>query len=200
MLAAWLLLLVSQVVRLVRLRIRLGRLLQHAEAATGEVANVLHETAECLGLKCVPRIVLVDPDCSPFVCGILRPVIVLPKNLLASLDDARMRQVLLHELAHVKRLDLMWGWIPELARIVYFFHPAVHWVNYRIRLERELCCDQLAMAYSGQDAAAYARTLVEVVSHTSVPPVLRTAAATSAGLDGSELHILEGKQDRETES
>jgi beta-lactamase regulating signal transducer with metallopeptidase domain len=91
----------------------------------------------------------------------------LPERLLATLDPVAVRQVILHELAHVKRHDLFWGWPVEIARIVYFFHPLVYWVSHQLRLERELCCDQLAMAYSGQPAADYARTLVQVVRHVS---------------------------------
>ncbi len=108
-------------------------------------------------------------DCSPFVCGVLRPRLVLPVGLVASLAPAEVRQVVAHELAHVKRRDLVWGWIPEIARIVYFFHPVAHWVVWRVRLERELACDQLAMTTSGHSPGEYAQTLVRVVSHTSQP-------------------------------
>ena len=92
---------------------------------------------------------------------------------MASLDRAERRQVILHELAHVKRHDLVWGWPVEIARIVYFFHPLVYWVAYQLRLERELACDQLAMARSGHPPADYAQTLVQVVSHASEPAAVR---------------------------
>ncbi|MCH7688737.1 MAG: M56 family metallopeptidase [Planctomycetes bacterium] len=182
----WLVVVLTQIMRVVWLRIRLGQMLRTAVPAPGELAALLQNATELLGLKRVPQVVLTEFDCSPFVCGIFRPVIVLPKSLTSSFDPKRMQQVLLHELAHVKRLDLLWGWIPEIARIIYFFHPFVHWVSYRIRLERELSCDQLAMAHSGQNAADYADTLVQVVSHTSEPAMLKTTAATSAGLNGDE--------------
>src|SRR5262249_8975108 len=117
----------------------------------------------------------------PFVCGLFRPLLVLPRGLLLVLDAGQWRQVLLHELAHLKRRDLGWGWIPEIARLVYFFHPVAHWACWRIRLERELACDQLAMALGGRGAADYALVLVHVVSHAGFPASLRAA---SAGLDG----------------
>jgi bla regulator protein blaR1 len=90
--------------------------------------------------------------------------------------------VLLHELAHIRRRDLVWSWIGEIARIVYFYHPVVHWINYQARLERELACDQLAMAVSGRGPEEYAAMLVQVVSHASEPSVFKTAA--SARLEG----------------
>ena len=72
-----------------------------------------------------------------------------------------------------------------MARTVYFFHPLVWWVGYRLRLERELACDQLAMARSGHPPADYAQTLVEVVSHGS-EQAGGQATAISAQLTGSE--------------
>ena len=69
--------------------------------------------------------------------------------------------------------------------MVYFFHPLVWWVGYRLRLERELACDQLAMAHSGHPPADYAQTLVQVVSHASEPAGIQ-AAAISAELTGNQ--------------
>ena len=111
--------------------------------------------------------------------------LVLPSPLISSLGPAERRQVILHELAHVKRRDLVWGWTAEIARMIYFFHPLVWWVGYRLRLERELACDQLAMAHSGHPPADYAQTLVQVVSHASQQAGVQ-AAAISAELTGSD--------------
>jgi beta-lactamase regulating signal transducer with metallopeptidase domain len=143
---------------------------------------MVDQAAAQLGLRRAPRLLLIEADVSPFVCGLFRPVVVLPRSLLGTLDTTGWRQVLLHELAHLKRHDLWWGWLPEIARLIYFFHPVAHWLCSRIRLERELACDQLAMALSGESAADYAMVLVQVVSHASTPPALQAAA--SLGLDG----------------
>jgi hypothetical protein len=58
---------------------------------------------------------------------VFRPTLVLPKSLRASLSEKSFRQVLLHELAHLKRHHLFWGGPIETARIVYCFHPLVYW-------------------------------------------------------------------------
>jgi beta-lactamase regulating signal transducer with metallopeptidase domain len=94
---------------------------------------------------------------------------VLPRDTLAALDPGQLRQVLLHELAHVRRRDLLWGWLPEVARLVWWFNPVAWWVAARVRLERELACDQLVLAHGGASAADYAETLVRVVSQSSAP-------------------------------
>jgi beta-lactamase regulating signal transducer with metallopeptidase domain len=179
----WVVVVLVQVARLVWQRRRLNRVLQQASPAEAPLAEAVRETAVQLALRRTPRAVVTDVDCSPFVCGIRRPVLVLPRKLAASLSPTELNHVLLHELAHVQRRDLVWGWIGEIARMVYFFHPVVHWLCYRARLERELACDAIAMSHSGQNAGEYAATLVRVVRQSSEPTVFKTAAA-SASLDG----------------
>ena len=56
----------------------------------------------------------------------------------------------------------MWVWLPEVARLLYFFHPVAYYVCFRARLERELACDELAIAHGGGDVGQYAQTLVQV--------------------------------------
>jgi beta-lactamase regulating signal transducer with metallopeptidase domain len=184
LLASWFVVVLWQLVRILSQRMRLARLLQQGTSANGEISRLVAELAGQLGLRRVPTVVSMAVDCPLFVCGLWRPRLVLPSRLMASLDQMARRQVLLHELAHVKRHDLLWGWPVEIARIVYFFHPLVYWVAYQLRLERELCCDQLAMARSGHPPADYAQTLVQVVSHASEPVALQ-AATVSAGLTGN---------------
>jgi beta-lactamase regulating signal transducer with metallopeptidase domain/Tol biopolymer transport system component len=151
---------------------RLRRLLRRATTAQEpHLLAMIAEVAAQLGLRRRPEVVLTEEG-APFVCGLLRPVLALPRELLATLDADQWRDVVLHELGHVSRRDLWWGWSAALARLVYFFHPVAHWVHFRIRLERELACDQLAMTIGGRSAADYAEVLVQVVSHASMPPAL----------------------------
>ena len=181
----WGAIVLAQAVRLVQQRRRLLRVLRQSAPAEAALAEAVRETAVRLELPRMPLAVLTDTDCSPFVCGIRQPVVVLPRKLAASLGPIELNHVLLHELAHVRRRDLAWGWIGEIARVVYFFHPLVHWICYRARLERELACDAIAMSLSGQNAGEYVATLVRVVSQSSEPTVFKTAAA-SANLDGGK--------------
>ncbi len=165
-----------QLARLLLQRARLKRLLREATPAEGEPAamaqELVQELARSMGLRRVPSVRLTEADCPLLVCGLRRPVVVMPAGLPGSLDRSQLRQALLHELAHLKRRDLFWGWIMEIARIVYCFHPLVYWLGYRLHLERELACDQLAMALSGGTPAEYTQTLIEVVSHGSLPAAL----------------------------
>jgi beta-lactamase regulating signal transducer with metallopeptidase domain len=169
---AWLLLAWAAVVMwmaavVLRQRYGLRRLMRLTTPAADDLAARVKELAGRLGLRRRPRVLLVDHPGLVFVCGLWGPRLVMPRTLPAALSAADMDQVLLHELAHLRRGDLYWGWTIELARILYFFHPLVYWVGYCLHLERELACDQVAMTASGYAAGDYAQTLVRVASHAS---------------------------------
>jgi beta-lactamase regulating signal transducer with metallopeptidase domain len=169
----WLAVVAAQLLRWGWLRIQLERLLRRAVPARTAIAELVDQLSKETGLRRVPAVLLTTDDISPLTCRIWRPVLVLPHELIETLKPVQLRQVLLHELAHLRRGDLIWGWLPELARLVYFFHPLVHWLSYFIRLERELACDQWAMSLSGRALRDYLETLVSVVGHVSRPSVLR---------------------------
>ncbi|QDV35050.1 M56 family metallopeptidase [Tautonia plasticadhaerens] len=163
--------------RIVRQRRRLDLLLGRARLADdpGLVA-LAARLSDRVGLRRPPRVLVVDGIDSPFVCGLARPTLVMPDGLPELLDPGALRSVLLHELAHLRRRDLLWDWIPTLARVLFPMLPAALVVSARIRLERELACDQVAMVLGGQDAAGYASTLVAVVGRSSAPPAPRSSA------------------------
>src|SRR5262249_20734263 len=61
----------------------------------------------------------------PVLVGVARPAVVLPASFPAQFTPSQMRLMLAHELAHLKRRDLLWAWLPSLARVLFFFHPLV---------------------------------------------------------------------------
>jgi len=167
----WTCLVSVQVAAIFGQRRRLIRFLSRSNPADDPaLLSLVGELSGRIGLTQPPRVVLIDEGGSPFVCDPRRPTLVLPR----SLPLEALRPILLHELCHLKRRDLIWGWVPAVARVLYVFHPAAHYIAFRARLERELACDQAAMVLTGQCAATYASTLVDVVTRTSIPPTLRT--------------------------
>ncbi|MEW4571418.1 M56 family metallopeptidase [Tautonia sp. JC769] len=182
-LMTWLVGIGAGVVVLARQHAGLSRLLCGAEPMTDRTwGGWIEGAAEALGLRRPPRTLVTPGSGSPFVCGLIRPTLVLPGSLVASLDPMAARRVLVHELAHLKRGDLLWGWIPEIARRIYWFHPVAHLAAARARFERELACDRIAMAHSGRDPVGYARTLVHVVSQGS----LASSAGDGGGIGGGD--------------
>jgi hypothetical protein len=98
---------------------------------------------------------------APVVIGWLKPVILLPASAVTGLTPEQLAAVLAHELAHVRRHDYAVNLAQTAVETVLFYHPAVHWVSHRIRAEREVCCDEVAVAACG-DSLTYARALAEL--------------------------------------
>jgi VWFA-related protein len=108
----------------------------------------------------------------PTVIGWLRPVILVPIEFLGGLPEGYITALLAHEMAHIRRYDYLASMLQSLIEAVLFYHPAVWWISEQIRAERELCCDDLAVAASG-DVITYARALAELESRQpSRKPVL----------------------------
>ena len=82
---------------------------------------------------------------SPMTMGALRAVVLLPLSAITLLGPDELEVVLAHELAHVRRADFFWNVLQTIAETLFFFHPAVWWISRRVRHERELCCDDLAL-------------------------------------------------------
>ena len=92
------------------------------------------------------------------VLGHFRPVILLPVGLLVGLPPGQVEAILLHELAHIRRYDYLVNVWQRLVEGLMFYHPLVWWISSVIRTERENCCDDMAVAITG-DAHAYAAAL-----------------------------------------
>ena len=99
---------------------------------------------------------------SPAVCGLFRPVILLPQSLVQKLPPAQLRAVLLHELTHLRRGDVWINCAQALVQIVYWWHPLLWLANARTRSVREEAVDDAVMLALRDDAEAYAPTLLEV--------------------------------------
>ena len=94
----------------------------------------------------------------PTAIGWLHPVILLPASTLIGLSPKQIESILAHELAHIRRHDYLVNLLQSLVETLLFYHPGVWWVSRRVREERELCCDDLAVAVAG-DPVLYAEAL-----------------------------------------
>ena len=97
----------------------------------------------------------------PSVVGWLHPVILVPASALSGLSPAQLDAVLAHELAHIRRHDFAVNALQTAADVLLFYHPACWWLSRRIRVEREHCCDDIAVAVCG-DRLAYAAALADL--------------------------------------
>jgi len=153
--------------------------------------NPLWEVADRLELDRAPRLVRSDDAKMPFACGLLRPTIVLPAESDSWTLDRR-RAVLLHELAHVRRRDLVGHTVGRFACALYWFHPLVWTAAKRLRSESERACDDLALN-CGARASDYAEHLLDIVTgvrHHATPAVA-LAMARRKEFEGRMLAILD---------
>jgi len=105
---------------------------------------------------------------APAVIGWFRPVVFLPVSALTGLSESQLEAVIAHELAHIQRLDAFVNVFQVCVETLLFYHPAVWWLNKRIRDEREHCCDEMAVALCG-DPVEYARALTLMEEWRSAP-------------------------------
>ncbi|HEY6211258.1 MAG TPA: M56 family metallopeptidase, partial [Vicinamibacterales bacterium] len=138
--------------------------------------------ARRLGLSAVVRVVESTAIDVPAVVGWLRPAIVLPIAALAALTPAQVEAILAHELAHIARHDYVVNLLQTLAETLLFYHPAVWWLSHRIRVEREHCCDDVAVAVCG-DPLGYAQALADIEAGRSCSPALAVAATGGSLVD-----------------
>ena len=111
---------------------------------------------------------------APAVIGWFRPVVMLPMTALTGLSEEQLKAVIAHELAHIRRLDCFVNLFQVVAETLLFYHPAIWWVNKRIRSERENCCDDVAISVCG-DAVEYARALTLMEESRSAPALAMAA-------------------------
>ncbi len=111
---------------------------------------------------------------APAVVGWLRPAVMLPLSALTGLSEAQLSSVIAHELAHIKRFDSLVNLFQIAVETLLFYHPAVWWLNKRIREERENCCDDMAVAVCGSPLT-YAHALARMAESSASPRFIMAA-------------------------
>lgn len=113
-----------------------------------------------VGSKSMPRMMLTEDMNSPVAFGILRPVILIPAEIANSKDDSNLRQILVHEVAHLTRRDPLIGLLQQVAVAIYWPNPLVHVMSRELSKAREEICDNFVIREGGR--ATYARALLEL--------------------------------------
>lgn len=156
----------------------------------------LSEACRGLGIAVPVRLVASGRTRMPFGSGAARPMIVLPESAEGWGDERRLA-VLLHELAHFRRGDIITHYISQLACAIHWFNPLVWLAARRLRAESERACDDLVLT-AGTRASEYVGHLIDIVRNAGAArtPAVALAMARRSEFEGRLLAILEPERKR----
>jgi len=146
--------------------------------------DLLRDCRERLGVRGGLSVSESPEIASPALYGFLKPRLLLPPGFIDRFSVTELRFILLHELAHVKRRDILFNWLAAVLQIIHWFNPLIWFAFARWRADREPACDALALEAAGGDQnREYGRTILRLVENF-------TPRAAVPGLVG----ILEDKR------
>ncbi len=148
--------------------------------ATPLIEQLAHQT-RLYDLRTSPQLLETEGDGSPMLIGILRPAIVIPDETLRGLSPPELAVVLGHELAHIRRGDLLWNLAAAVVRAVFFFNPLVWLSQRRLNLAQEVAADELAILQQNHDPVSYGKLLVSVISKLGPSRLIPTMSMGTAG-------------------
>jgi TonB family protein len=154
---------------------------QGTVAPSDQLQARFNELVKQINLTIAPRLLISLKVDVPMAIGWLKPVVLLPANMITGLNSAQLEMLILHELAHIRRHDYLVNFLQTLVEILLFFHPGVLWASKQMRNEREYCSDDIAVQHCG-NAIAYAHTLADTASlctksHNHTIPDMAMAAS-----------------------
>jgi beta-lactamase regulating signal transducer with metallopeptidase domain len=173
LLIIWVLGFVWGAFRLVRLQVQLSRLRKEASLASAALQKLAREVQARFGVQRTIRIQVSDSVTSPFVCGLLKPTILLPGTLAQTLSPDEVSALLSHETAHLCQHDLVWcvGW--RWMKAICWFHPLV----WKVPAAHNLTCEQEAdRIASGQleERGFYTQLLARLALRVLALPAVET--------------------------
>ncbi len=131
------------------------------------------------------RLAVSDRVKVPAAIGFWKPIIVLPAWALRELAPHDLQPIFIHELTHLSRHDDWTNLLQKIVHAIFFFHPAVWWIDARLSLEREMACDDAVLANTG-NPRAYANCLIDLLEKscarrgwTMAQPAVQRAGALS---------------------
>jgi bla regulator protein blaR1 len=128
------------------------------------ILDLLEACKELIGVRTMLAVVATDRVKSPSLFGFVRPRLLLPLEMLATIEPSKLRYVFLHEISHLKRNDIAMGWLMSALQVLHWFNPLMWLAFWRMREDREVACDATALAHLREgEAHHYGRTIVEML-------------------------------------
>jgi beta-lactamase regulating signal transducer with metallopeptidase domain len=148
--------------------------------------RVLEVARRRIGVRRKVRLVETEAVRSPAVYGLFRPRLLLPKGGLESFTPDELGYICLHELAHIKRQDLLVNWLTGVLQSLHWFNPVLYWAFRRMRADRELAADTLALSHMDEgENQVYGETIIKILANLSQP----AGSVRLVGILEDKLHL-----------
>lgn len=157
---------------------------------SSELDPVVRQTLRLYRMKRPVEFCISEQVKVPTAIGLMSPAVVVPRWVMNELSAPELNQILLHELEHLRRRDDWTNLVQQLVRALFFFHPAVWWIEKRIALEREMACDDAVLAHT-ESPRAYAECLANLAEKTLVRRSLALAQAALGRVRQTSQRIAE---------
>ena len=180
-------------------QIRIRLLARGASPVEGRWKKLIATTPSIARFTDRVRILESSETAMPMTWGVFRPTLLVPAGA-DRWPDWQCRDILLHELAHVDRRDCLTQLVAQIACEVYWFNPLAWVASHRMRVERELACDDRVIN-AGSRAADYASNLLDVARSLRAPSLTSHTAiamARPSQLSGRLLAVLDSRRNRRT--
>ncbi len=172
-------------------RLRIHKIIADSTQPGSEILALYHEAAGSLPARRLPKLRITDKLESPAIAGSLVPVIFLPAWMTRNADPDRILWSLRHELTHWRHRDTLAGFVRELSRMLFFFHPLVWWIGKQWKESSEVACDQ-AMVGTRRDARHYAEQLYQILArvHTRRQIMITSGLFATRTQIGKRIELL----------
>jgi beta-lactamase regulating signal transducer with metallopeptidase domain len=126
----------------------------------------------------------------PTAIGFVKPAVVIPSWVMQELSAEELNQILVHELAHLRRWDDWTNLAQKVVKALFFFHPAVWWIEKQVSLEREMACDDAVLAETASPRA-YAECLAHLAEKTLIQRSVALAQAALGRIRQTSLRVAQ---------
>ena len=155
-----------------------------------ELDPIIQETLRRYRMERTVELCTSDQVKVPTAIGLMNPAVIVPRWVMSELSAPELNQILLHELAHLRRRDDWTNLIQQVVKALFFFHPAVWWIEKRIALEREMACDDAVLAQI-DSPRAYAECLANLAERSFIRRSLALAQAALGRVRQTSQRIAE---------
>jgi beta-lactamase regulating signal transducer with metallopeptidase domain len=148
-----------------------------SEPAPARLVDLLRICREKVGVRGNVELRLSNRMSSPAVCGLLRPVIMIPGDLLEKTSRSKLAAIFIHELSHIKRADMWVNFFQTTLQIFYFYNPFLWLTNACVRRVREQAVDEMVLARLNGAVTSYSSMLIDIAEKAFLRPQFSLATA-----------------------